>query len=103
MTPSLPTLSIAFAIISPTSASPFADIDPTCATSALVLTFFEEPLIASLAASIAESTPRLRSIGFIPAATNFSPSVTIALVRTVAVVVPSPATSLVLLAASLTI
>ena len=38
-----------------------------------------------------------------PAATNFKPSVTIALVNTVAVVVPSPATSFVLLAASRTI
>ena len=59
--------------------------------------------MASLAASIAESTPLLKSIGFIPAATNFKPSVTIALVSTVAVVVPSPATSFVLLAASRTI
>ena len=52
---------------------------------------------------MAASTPRLKSIGFMPAATNFKPSVTMALVSTVAVVVPSPATSLVLLAASRTI
>ena len=52
---------------------------------------------------MAASTPRLKSIGFMPAATNFRPSVTMALVSTVAVVVPSPATSLVLLAASRTI
>ena len=38
-----------------------------------------------------------------PAATDFAPSRTIAAARTVAVVVPSPATSLVLLATSRTI
>src|SRR3954454_1992418 len=47
--------------------------------------------------------PRLRSIGFIPAATPRAPSRTIAAARTVAVVVPSPATSLVLEATSRTI
>ncbi len=36
--------------------------------------------------------------GFIPAATDFAPSRTIACARTVAVVVPSPATVLVLVA-----
>src|SRR6478752_5735702 len=47
--------------------------------------------------------PRLRSIGFMPAATDFMPSRTIAWARTVAVVVPSPATSLVFEATSRTI
>ena len=42
------------------------------------------------------SRPRLRLIGLAPAATIFMPSRTIAWARTVAVVVPSPATSLVL-------
>src|SRR6202522_668379 len=37
--------------------------------------------------------PRLRSIGFMPAATAFEPSLTIAAASTVAVVVPSPAMS----------
>ena len=37
--------------------------------------------------------PRFRSIGFMPAATYFMPSCTIACASTVAVVVPSPATS----------
>src|SRR5579872_1446512 len=46
--------------------------------------------------------PRFRSIGFIPAATDLAPSRTIAWARTVAVVVPSPARSLVLLATSRT-
>ena len=44
------------------------------------------------------SIPRFKSIGFAPAATFFKPSVTIACVRMVAVVVPSPASSPVLLA-----
>src|SRR5579864_4362304 len=47
--------------------------------------------------------PRFRSIGFMPAATALEPSRTIACASTVAVVVPSPATSLVLLATSRTI
>ena len=44
--------------------------------------------------------PRLSSMGLAPAATFLRPSVTMAWARTVAVVVPSPATSLVLVAAS---
>src|SRR6266446_2112821 len=54
-------------------------------------------------ASTAMSTPRLRSIGFMPAATALTPSRTIAWARRVAVVVPSPASVLVLLATSRTI
>lgn len=46
--------------------------------------------------------PLLKSIGFIPAATDLHPSLKIALANTVAVVVPSPASSLVLLATYLT-
>ena len=44
--------------------------------------------------------PRLRPIGFAPAATFFRPSRTMACASTVAVVVPSPATSSVEVAAS---
>ena len=47
--------------------------------------------------------PRFRSIGFMPAATAFRPSRTIAWASTHAVVVPSPAMSLVFWAASRTI
>src|ERR1051326_9065829 len=47
--------------------------------------------------------PRFRSIGFMPEATYFIPSRTIACASTVAVVVPSPATSDVLEATSFTI
>src|SRR6202162_6008824 len=54
-------------------------------------------------ASTAMSTPRLRSIGFMPAATARMLSRTIAWARIVAVVVPSPAAVLVLLAPSFTI
>src|SRR5688500_11758360 len=45
--------------------------------------------------------PRLSAIGFAPAATFFMPPLTIARASTVAVVVPSPATSLVFVATSL--
>ena len=47
------------------------------------------------------SMPRLRSIGLAPAATDLAPSLTMACASTVAVVVPSPATSEVLDATSL--
>lgn len=58
---------------------------------------------SSTAAAAALSIPRFRSIGFIPAATDFMPSRTMAWARTVAVVVPSPATSEVCEATSFTI
>ena len=76
---------------------------PTCATSLSVLITFDFFRISLTTASTARSTPLLRSIGFIPAATAFIPSVAIAWVNTVAVVVPSPAMSFVLLATSRTI
>ena len=50
------------------------------------------------AAATALSIPRLRSSGLAPAATFFRPSLRMACARTVAVVVPSPASSAVLLA-----
>src|SRR5438270_5651208 len=54
-------------------------------------------------AEMAFSMPRFNAIGLAPAATVFTPSRKMAWARTVAVVVPSPATSLVLLATSRTI
>ena len=45
------------------------------------------------AVDIALSIPLLRSMGFIPAATDLWPSLTMDCARTVAVVVPSPASS----------
>ncbi len=103
MTPSLPTFCIASAIISPTSVSPLAEIVPTWATSSEVLIVLERLSRSLTTASTARSTPRFRSIGFMPAATALAPSRTIAWASTVAVVVPSPAMSLVLDATSRTI
>ncbi len=55
------------------------------------LTFLERFLMSSTTALTAISMPRLRSIGFMPAATDLTPSLTMAAASTVAVVVPSPA------------
>ena len=96
MTPSLPTFCIASEIIRPISASPLAEIVPTWAVSAGVVIFCVCFCSSSTTAATALSMPRLRSIGFSPAATALAPSRTIAWASTVAVVVPSPATSLVL-------
>jgi hypothetical protein len=57
---------------------------------------------SSTATATALSMPRLMSIGFMPAATYFMPSATIDCASTVAVVVPSPATSEVFEATSFT-
>src|SRR6266581_739574 len=103
ITPSLPTRCIAWAIISPMSRPPLAEIVPTWAISSLVEIFFERVLRSATTASTARSMPRFRSIGLSPAATALAPSRTIDCARTVAVVVPSPAWSLVLEATSLTI
>ncbi len=100
MTPSLPTFSMAWAIFSPTSTSPLAEMIPTCAISAEPDTSLERLLRFSVTLMTARSMPRFRSIGFIPAATDFMPSVTMACASTVAVVVPSPAESLARLATS---
>jgi len=103
ITPSLPTFSMASAMILPTSLSRLAEIDPICATSLDELQGREIFFSSSTTAVTALSMPRLRSIGFIPEATYFIPSRTIACASTVAVVVPSPATSDVLEATSFTI
>src|SRR4051812_24864038 len=100
ITPSLPTRCIALAIIAPISFSPLAEMVPTCAISSDVETFLERRFTSSTTASTAASMPRFRSIGFRPAATALAPSRTIDCARTVAVVVPSPARSLVLEATS---
>ncbi len=100
ITPSLETFSIASATISPTSASP-AEIAATFAIWSLSFTLLDMPSIASTAFSVAFFIPLRRMIGFAPAARFLMPSCTIACARTVAVVVPSPATSLVFDATSL--
>src|SRR5207342_1526165 len=93
ITPSLPTFFIASARNWPISASPFAEIVPTCAISWLDVTFLVFFCRSATTASTARSMPRFRSIGFMPAATDLEPSLTMAWASTVAVVVPSPAKS----------
>src|SRR6195952_1702835 len=93
MTPSLPTFCIASAIILPICLSPLDEMVPTCATSADETTFLARFSMSLRTAATAMSMPRFRSIGFMPAATDLAPSLTMAAARTVAVVVPSPAAS----------
>ena len=100
-TPSLPTFSIASAITSPISSSP-AEIVATRAIWSLPEISFDCDLMYSTTCSTAISMPRLRPSGLAPAATFFRPWRTIAWASTVAVVVPSPATSLVAVATSRT-
>ena len=97
----MPTLSIASAMISPIALSP-AEIDAVAAICSLVSTGTAIFRRAWMTASDALSMPRLRLIGSAPAATLRRPSLTSAWARTVAVVVPSPATSSVFFATSLT-
>src|SRR6195952_5135804 len=101
MTPSLPTLSIASAMSSPTVVSA-AEIEAVAAICSLVSTGLATLSRCSVTAATAASMPRLRLIGLAPAATLRRPSRTRAWASTLAVVVPSPATSSVFLATSLT-
>ena len=103
MTPSAPTFFIALAIISPIDLSPLAAIVPTWAISSEDCTFLARRSMSLTTAVTAMSTPRFRSIGFMPAATSLRPSRMIEAARIVAVVVPSPAQSLVFEATSRTI
>ena len=92
---------MASAIISPIVVSA-AEIDAVAAICSLVSTFFAIFKSSSVTAATAFSIPRLIPIGFEPAATLRKPSRTSACARTVAVVVPSPATSSVFFATSFT-
>src|SRR5262245_1452021 len=103
ITPSFPTFCMASAIMRPISGSPFAEMVPTCAISSLEVTFLAFAFNSLTTALTALSTPRFRSIGLPPAATDFAPSLTIEWASSVAVVVPSPAVSDVLDATSRTI
>ena len=87
-------------MMSPILAS-WAEIVATCAMSLRSSTSLAAFSSASATSAAAASMPRLSAIGFAPAVTERSPSWTIAWASTVAVVVPSPATSLVLVATSL--
>ncbi len=77
-------------------------MEARCSIASFVSTGLAIFLISPTTESTALSMPRFNSIGLAPAATFFMPCSTIASARTVAVVVPSPATSLVLLATSRT-
>ena len=101
ITPSLETFSMASATIWPTSSSD-AEIAATRAICSLPSIGLDMSLMHSTAASQAFFMPLRSTIGFAPAARFFMPSLIIAWANTVAVVVPSPATSLVLVATSFT-
>ena len=101
ITPSFPTSCIALAIKFPITSSLFALIEATfaiCASSTGWLFF----LISSTTISHAFCIPRFNDIGLAPAVTFLIPSVTRACAKTVAVVVPSPATSFVFVETSFT-
>ena len=102
ITPSLPTCSKASAIWSPITGSLLAEMEATAALSARVLTLRDWASIELTATSTALSIPFRMPIVLTPVATYLRPSAKIAEARTVAVVVPSPATSLVLFATSFT-
>src|SRR6266550_5892003 len=103
ITPSLPTFSMTSAMSSPIclSAAEMVAICAICSFWCSPSTLVDCAFISSTTATTPRSRPRLRSIGFAPAAMFFSPSWTIACASTTEVVVPSPAMSLVLVAASL--
>ena len=104
MTPSLVTFSMASAMMSPMALSLLALMVATWRI------FWMSPptswacsLMLFTISATALSMPRLRSMGLAPAVTFFRPVLTMACASTVAVVGPSPAWSLVLLATSFTI
>src|SRR5664279_326656 len=101
ITPSLPTLSMASEIISPISVSA-AEMDATWAIWLLESVSRAMPRREVTADSTPASMPFLSDMGLAPAATLRRPSWTMAQANTVAVVVPSPATSSVFLATSFT-
>ena len=99
-TPSAPTCSSTSASILPISLS-LAEMVATWDIWSRPCTGVEIPASSLTRAATHLSSPRLMAMGSAPAATFFMPSRTMLWASTVAVVVPSPATSLVLLAASL--
>jgi len=101
ITPSALTFSIASAISLPMVSSP-EDTVPTRAISAVPLTFWLCSLMAPTAASTALAMPFFITMGLAPAARLRRPSRIMACASNVAVVVPSPATSLVLVDTSRT-
>ncbi|MPM67716.1 hypothetical protein SDC9_114640 [bioreactor metagenome] len=103
MTPSLLTFCIASAISLPMASSPLAEILATFSIffkSSPISTACSFRLSTTLATAL--SIPRFKSIGLAPAVTFFKPTPIMDCAKTVAVVVPSPASSLVLEATSFT-
>mmetsp|Transcript_51129 Transcript_51129/g.104012 ORF Transcript_51129/g.104012 Transcript_51129/m.104012 type:complete len:227 (-) Transcript_51129:344-1024(-) len=98
ITPSLVTFSIASARRLPTAVSPLAEMVATCPILSVPSTFTAIFWSSSVTSLTDISIPRRTSVGFMPAATALQPSLKMLLVKIVADVVPSPATSLVLLA-----
>jgi hypothetical protein len=90
-------------MIEPMVSSLLAEMVPIWAISLESRVAFDIFSRSATTAATAFSMPRLSSMGFMPATTILPPSRKIAWASTVAVVVPSPATSEVLLATSLTI
>ena len=95
ITPSFPTFANASAIKEPITSSLPAEIEATCWIAWISSTGWAYSLIWVTKYWVAFSIPNFIEIGFAPAATFFKPSLTIAYAKTVAVVVPSPATSFV--------
>jgi hypothetical protein len=102
-TPSLPTRPTASATRCPRAASPLADRVATRAMASAVSQGRARAATASSATAAAWSMPRLRSMAFMHTATLLRPSRRMARARTMAVVVPSPASSPVRCAASFTV
>src|SRR3972149_248009 len=100
MTPSRPTLSMTSAMSLPISSSA-AEARAAAPISSWPLPPGAGFLSSSTTAATPFSRPRFRTIALAPAAMFFMPSWTIACASTTDVVVPSPAMSLVLVAASL--
>ncbi len=74
MTPSLPTFSIASAMMLPMVGSLLAEMAPTWAISLWFAVGLLSVLRCAVTAMTAASMPRFRSIGLWPAATIFTPS-----------------------------
>merc|ERR1719464_557763 len=96
ITPSLPTLEKPSAMSPPSDLSPLAEMVATLRIASVPCTGSAMLRMCETTTFTALSMPRLMSIGFMPAATLLQPSMKMARASTVAVVVPSPATSFVL-------
>src|SRR3954463_15653106 len=101
-TPPVPTVYSALATTSPIVSSSLAEIDATRRKSSSVRIGCATAARGSTSRATARSMPRLTSTGLPPFPIAAMPCLTIASASTIAVVVPSPTVSLVLIAASLT-